>query len=260
MFGTSVLVCAAGLAYGCLAGSSSSWAPHSDEQPPAREVVSASNDLPETSSQEETTVKRADPPPPEESCDDLRVLVDRRHDLPPGYQPSDLVSLQALGVPTSGGDQFLRREAARHLQSLVSEAARDNVELLAASAYRSYADQQSTHASWAGYYGDANAGGMSAQPGQSQHQLGTAVDFTNADAGYSIWQGFGDTRASDWLQQNAPDHGYVLAYPRGGEKETGYGWEPWHYRYIGMENTGRMKESDLGLQEFLTREGVMPRC
>lgn len=199
-------------------------------------------------------------PQPAKSCDDLRVLVDRTHALPPHYAPQDLVSLQAIGVSTLGGDMLLRREAAHHLRRLMAAATADGVELVVASAYRSYADQQASHARWASYYGAPDAGGMSADPGHSQHQLGTAVDFTNAEANYEIWQGFGKTRASDWLAENAPRYGFVLAYPLGKEEETGYQWEPWHYRYIGLENVRRLEESGLSLQAFLTQEGVLPRC
>ncbi len=122
-------------------------------------------------------------PPPEESCDDLRVLVDRSHPLPPDYVPEDLVPLWAYGIPTlGGGEMLLRREAAEHLSSLVWDAAADGEELVVASAYRSYADQQGSYARLTSIYG-TEAGEMSAYPGHSQHQLGTAVDFTNAAAG-----------------------------------------------------------------------------
>jgi zinc D-Ala-D-Ala carboxypeptidase len=194
----------------------------------------------------------------QESCDDLRVLVDRSHPLPPDYVPKDLVPLWIYGIPTlGGGEMLLRREAAEHLSRMVEDAAVDGEELVVASAYRSYADQRASHARLTSIYG-AEAGELSAAPGHSQHQLGTAVDFTNAAAGYEIWQYFGDTSASWWLRRYAPEYGFVLAYPHG--KETGYRWEPWHYRYIGTENAERLEESGLSLQVFLLREGVLPRC
>ena len=197
---------------------------------------------------------------PEESCDDLKVLVDRSHPLPPDYVPDDLVPLWVYGIPTlGGGKMLLRREAAEHLRGLVSDAAADGEELVVASAYRSYADQRVSHARLASIYG-VNADLMSALPGHSQHQLGTAVDFTNAAAGYEVWQPFGNTSASLWLRRYAPEHGFVLAYPNGKESETGYQWEPWHYRYVGTKNAERLAESGLSLQEFLVREGVLPRC
>ena len=197
---------------------------------------------------------------PEESCSNLRVLVDRSHSLPPTYVPDDLVPLRAYGVPTLGSDVLrLRHDAAEHLGRLVEAAATDGEELVVASAYRSYEEQQSSHKRLASVYG-AGAGGMSAAPGHSQHQLGTAVDFTNAAVSYQVWLPFGKTTAYRWLQHHAQEHGFVLAYPRGKEEETGYQWEPWHYRYVGVEIAQRLEKSSLSLQEFLEREGVVPRC
>ena len=199
-------------------------------------------------------------PAPEESCDDLRVLVDRTHALPPAYVPEDLEPLWAHGVPTLGSaEMLLRREAAEHLRLLVEGAAADGEELVVASAYRSYTHQQVSHARLASIYG-TGAETMSATPGHSQHQLGTAVDFTNAAAGYEVWQPFGSTTTYSWLLEHAPKHGFVLAYPSDREAETGYQWEPWHYRYVGPGNAQRLQESGLSLQEFLKRENVLPRC
>lgn len=199
-------------------------------------------------------------PAPAESCGDLRVLVDHDHTLPYGYVPQDLVPLGSAGVPVLNGDTLLRSEAAGKLRLLMAAAASDGEDLIVASSYRSYADQQASHDKWANFYGDPNAGGMSALPGHSQHQLGTAVDFTNSAAEYQIWQPFGRTSGSAWLEKNARKYGYVLAYPKGLEDETGYQWEPWHYRYIGVRNTERLEESGMSLQKFLTEEGVLPRC
>ena len=197
---------------------------------------------------------------PAETCSDLRVLVDRSHSLPQTYVPEDLVALRDYGVPTLGSDVLqLRREAAEHLGRLVEAAATDGEELVVASAYRSYEEQQFSHERLERVYG-AEANGMSAAPGHSQHQLGTAVDFTNAAVGYQVWLPFGETSAYWWLQHHAQEYGFVLAYPRGKVEETGYQWEPWHYRYVGVENAQRLQESDLSLQEFLEREGITPRC
>jgi zinc D-Ala-D-Ala carboxypeptidase len=195
-----------------------------------------------------------------ESCDDMRVLVDRSHLLPPAYAPKDLVSLQSYGVPALGSSEMkLRREAAEHLKNLVSAAAVDGEELVVASAYRSYEDQQTSHDKLSSVYGPG-ADLMSARPGHSQHQLGTAVDFTNAMASYQVWEPFGYTGAAQWLSKHAHEYGFVLAYPSGYEAETGYEWEPWHYRYVGIGNAEYLAESELSLQEFLVGEGVVPNC
>jgi LAS superfamily LD-carboxypeptidase LdcB len=197
---------------------------------------------------------------PAENCNELRVLVDRSHSLPPDYVPDDLVSLRAYRIPTLGSDALrLRRDAAGHLKHLTEAAAVDGEELVVASAYRSYDEQQISHGRLASVYG-ADATAMSATPGHSQHQLGTAVDFTNAAVGYQVWLPFGKTSAYWWLEHHAQEYGFVLAYPRGNEEETGYRWEPWHYRYVGVENAQRLEKSNLSLQRFLEREGITPHC
>lgn len=192
-------------------------------------------------------------------CDDPKILVDRAHALPADYAPDDLVSLPGLGVPILGQDALLRREAAGNLERLVASAAAAGEELTVASAYRSYADQRASYARLVSIYGKG-ADKTSAPPGHSQHQLGTAVDFTNAAVGYQVRRNFGRTGAAQWLTLHAHEYGFVMAYPLGGEAKTGYGWEPWHYRYVGTDNARRIRESKLGLQGFLLREGVLPHC
>jgi D-alanyl-D-alanine carboxypeptidase len=193
------------------------------------------------------------------TCGYRLVLVDRSHALPQAYAPGDLVSLPASGIPTVGGrDLMLRREAAAHLKDLSAAAAADGEELVVASAFRSYLDQSYTHEKLRSIYG-SGADAMSASPGHSQHQLGTAVDFTNSVAAYQVQPIFGQTSAAWWLQNHASQYGFVLSYPPG-KDETGYQFEPWHYRYIGVENAGRLQKSGLTLQEFLVREGVLPDC
>jgi D-alanyl-D-alanine carboxypeptidase len=192
------------------------------------------------------------------TCDDLGVLVDRSHSLPSDYAPKDLVPLQDYGVPALGRE-MLRREAAEHLGRLVKAAAAAGEDLEVDSGYRSYEEQRRSHKRLIGVFG-AEAHRMSATPGHSQHQLGTAVDFTNAAAGHEITGGFARTSAYRWLERHAWEYGFILAYPRGEEDGTGYEWEPWHYRYVGIENAERITQGALSLQEFLVREAVVPDC
>ena len=192
------------------------------------------------------------------ACDDIRVLVDRSHPLPSDYVPRDLVPLRDYGVPTLGS-AVLRREAAEHLARLVKDAAADREKLVVASAYRSYEEQQRSHQRLTSLLG-RDAGRLSATPGHSQHQLGTAVDFTNAAAGYKLGMPFAQTSAYRWLEHHAWEYGFVLAYPRGKVGQTGYQWEPWHYRYVGVEHASRLEKGDLSLQEFLENTGITPHC
>jgi D-alanyl-D-alanine carboxypeptidase len=141
----------------------------------------------------------------------------------------------------------------------VEGAAADEEEMVAASAYRSYEEQKHTHERLMSVFG-TDADEMSAAPGHSQHQLGTAVDFTNAAAGYRLGVPFGQTSAYTWLEHHAWEYGFVLAYPRGQEEQTGYQWEPWHYRYVGVEVAKQIEDSGQSLQVFLENAGTTPQC
>ena len=101
---------------------------------------------------------------------------------------------------------------------------------------------------------------MSAPPGHSMHQLGTAVDFTNAEVGYGLYQSFASTSSYNWLLYNAGYYGFVLTYPPGGQQESGYIWEPWQWRYVGVQNALNIVGSGLSLQGYLSRYGVLPSC
>lgn len=193
------------------------------------------------------------------SCEAPLVLVDKEHYLSPLYAPPDLVDLGPYGVPYGGWYASLREEAAGQLSLLVAAAWSEGQELIVASAYRSFYDQTLAYSYYTAAYG-AEADRVSAPPGHSEHQLGTAVDFTNAEAGYEISQVFGETSASYWLREHAAEYGFVMSYPKDKEDETGYIWEPWHYRYVGVENARDIQESQAPPVAFMLEEGVRPDC
>lgn len=198
-------------------------------------------------------------PLPPGSCEDPLALVDREHSLPRDYAPQDLMPLASYGVRMLRENALLRREAAESLSRLMEAADAAGEDLIVASAYRSYGEQQELHAEFLDFYGQ-EADTISARPGHSEHQLGVAVDFTNAEAGYMVGSAFEGTSAYAWLLEHAQDHGFVQSYEEGKEEETGYQAEPWHYRYIGVEDARRLKGTELSLGAFLLREGVLPSC
>lgn len=184
------------------------------------------------------------------------VLVDKQHRLSPYYYPRDLNYLSSWGVPTQG-TQLLRRGAAYNLSRMMADARANGAYMTVASSYRSYQEQARLYSYWTSIYGPG-AGGVSAPPGASQHQLGTTVDFTNASAGYGLNRSFANTWSYQWLLQNARYYGFVLSYPPGGYSETGYYFEPWHWRYVGPQNAINIVNRGLGLQGYLERYGVQP--
>lgn len=255
----SLIVCVCALAF-AFAGFDRPSTTASSGESPAEDTESAAN--PVEKSAVEATERGSDTPPPEESCDDPRVLVGKRHALPPDYEPDDLASLIAYGVPgydPNGGDLLVRRDSLEPLAKLTSAATEAGHELVVLSAYRSYAEQRQNFEHFTNVYGN-EAEIVSARPGQSQHQLGTTIDFTNAEVGYQLLPSFGKTDASEWLEKNAWKHGFAITYPDGDEHGTGRQWEPWEYRYVGEGLAKEIHESGMSLREFLTEEGVRPRC
>ena len=188
--------------------------------------------------------------------DNLLVLINKHIRLPSNYEPADLVPIDGKIAVTRSGMR-LRSEAAGALAQMVQAANQEGVNLLATSAYRSYWEQQNTFSYWVKSAGLAQAESFSARPGHSQHQLGTAVDFTAESVGRGLTADFAKVGEGSWLTNNVYKFGFVLSYPAGKEGITGYTYEPWHYRYIGVENAAKMVQSGLILEEYLQRFGVL---
>jgi D-alanyl-D-alanine carboxypeptidase len=172
----------------------------------------------------------------------------RRVDKNPGgalgeaYEPSDLVGLDGTGLSVSRAGHRLRKPAFAALRELDGAAREALVVLLVSSSYRSYAYQKEVFARNAAQDGVEKARLSSAEPGRSQHQLGTAADFGSID------DSFADTEAGRWLSANASRFGFSLSYPEGKEALTGYLGESWHYRYVGKAAAALETEFFGGMQ------------
>lgn len=153
-------------------------------------------------------------------------LVDKRHALPVGYEPTDLIRLADYGLSVARNSVELRKAIMPEVTAMVQAARTDHVVLLFSSTYRSYETQKVVYASEVRLYGKKVADSESAVPGHSQHQMGTTVDFG------CICTAFDKTPAFTWLTENAWKYGFSMTYPNGYEAITGYRYEPWHWHYI----------------------------
>ncbi|MDW5597859.1 M15 family metallopeptidase, partial [Conexibacter stalactiti] len=183
---------------------------------------------------------------------DADVLVDKRRGLPARYVPRDLVVPRVrflAGVPQEA--QRLRRRPARALERLFAAARRDGVPLAAVSGYRSFGSQRALFSGYASERGAENASHVSARAGHSEHQTGLAIDLAGADGRCAATGCFAGSRPARWLAAHAAEHGFVVRYPRGRERVTGYAYEPWHLRWVGVELASESIRSGRTLDELL---------
>ncbi len=181
---------------------------------------------------------------------DITSVVNKFNILPWEYAPTDLVDINANGV----GGMLLRREAAEAWEQWRVDALNDGYTVLAVSSYRSRDYQATLFNNYLANHGD-EAVLWSAYPRRSEHEMGLVVDLSNS---WSIpGEGFIDTPMGQYLAETAHNYGFILRYPKGYEGDTGYTFEPWHYRYVGKEIAQKMQQEDIPTLEhyyYLTVE------
>ncbi len=183
-----------------------------------------------------------------DEADSLWVVVDKLRRLTPKrYVPNGLTTMDVPHVYTP----VLRRDAAKAYRSLFRAARRDGIDLVVQSSYRSYSAQVSVYNGWVASIGREAADMQSARPGYSEHQIGLSVDIAAADRACTIQACFGKTPEGKWLMRNAPRFGWHLRYPRGKTSITGYIYEPWHWRFVGVELAAELSLTPrITLEEF----------
>ena len=123
----------------------------------------------------------------------------------------------------------------------------EGLSLTVASSYRSYDYQVEVYARNVASDGQEEADRVSARPGYSQHQTGLVVDFGPID------NSFANTPGGRWVLANAARFGWSLSFPDGYEAVTGYVWESWHYRYVGLELAAFIDTYFDGIQQYALR-------
>ena len=121
--------------------------------------------------------------------------------------------------------------------------------LLLNSGYRSYDTQVAVHDRQVKRLGLKAGEALAARPGYSEHQTGLAADVSAAGQGCTIQVCFAKTKAGKWLAANAWQYGFILRYPDGQTATTGYQFEPWHFRYVGVELATEIKSQNITVLE-----------
>ncbi len=186
-----------------------------------------------------------------ENPENIDVIVNKKRHLPENYVPKDLVPLTDVPTVLSNPEvNQLRKVAYEALKDLFTAAKEEGYELHARSGYRSYYTQASLYASYVENYGKDAADKYSAKPGQSEHQTGLSMDITCEAVNFKLDTTFGDTEEGKWVAENAHRYGFIIRYPKGKEEITGYAYEPWHIRYLGVDLAEKVYESGLTLEEY----------
>lgn len=154
------------------------------------------------------------------------LIVNKKYSLPSTFGETDATALDAL----------------RELQQA---AANTGYSMPLISGYRSYQTQNSIYNSYVSRWGVEYTDTVSARPGHSEHQTGLAFDVGELNSSY------GETKEGIWLKENCHKYGFIIRYLKGKEAITGYSYEPWHVRYVGVAVATYIMENNLTLEEYL---------
>lgn len=178
----------------------------------------------------------------------IDVIVNKYYKLSKDYEPDDLTKIDSKFA--SGSNQRLRKEAAIKFEEMAAEALKNGYKIYAGSTYRSYDYQLGLYNRYVAKDGFDEAETYSARAGYSEHQLGLAVDIINGK-----WEYLSENDEEyEWLIDNSYKYGFILRYPRGKEYITGYVFEDWHFRYLGIDLATKVYNSKLTYDEYVARQ------
>ncbi|WP_410502837.1 D-alanyl-D-alanine carboxypeptidase family protein [Exiguobacterium acetylicum] len=222
-----------------------------------------STDKPDSSSQDPEQEKPSKPedetPDVDKSADakaDLSlgnlVVVNKKYSLPIDYKPSDLV-VPNVSFSYSGvlEQSYMRAPAAKQMEKMFAAAKKEGVTLNAVSGFRSGERQKVLYNNYVARDGKAAADQYSARPGHSEHQTGLTFDISAPSVGNGLTAALGDTKEGKWIANNAAKYGFIVRYDRGFQSRTGYTYEPWHIRYVGVDVAAQIKNNGQTLEEYM---------
>lgn len=175
--------------------------------------------------------------------DDILILVNKYNRLDSDYEPNDLETI-STNYSYWGS---LRKEANAAFMKMVTDAAKEGLKIINTSPYRSYDTQKKLYTNYVKQDGEKEADTYSARPGYSEHQTGLAVDVVTPTTTLGT---FKNTKEFVWMKENSYKYGFILRYEEGMEYITGYMYEPWHYRYVGVEAAKVIYEENLTFEEY----------
>lgn len=180
---------------------------------------------------------------------DLLVLVNKYYTVSMDYEPTDLVTIDnKYGTYT---DMEMKDVAYEAYKKLYDDAKAEGFDLKLCSTMRSYNTQKTLFNNSLNNRGRETTNVRSAYPGRSEHHTGLAIDVTSASMGWGLTQDFIDYADGQWINDHCHEYGFIVRYPKGKTDITGYAYEPWHLRYVGIDVATYIMANDLTLEEYL---------
>jgi len=204
----------------------------------------------EVSAEESSAAESA----PVSSDDPLLILVNSEHPIPDGYEPE---------LETVQGNYQMSALAAPSARELIAAAKDAGYSLMVVSGYRTVETsrrlynnkvQQLISSGWGEEAAKEEAAKWVAPPGTSEHHTGLAMDIVSSDYfNYyaDLEHDFDKFDEFKWLYEHCADYGFILRYPEDKQDVTGITYEPWHYRYVGVENAKAIMSAGLCLEEYV---------
>lgn len=187
----------------------------------------------------------------EADAEGLLILVNKQNKVSEDYVPKDLKEIKYYASDRVASSRYMKAEAAEAFHKLVEAAMVEDLDLLMTTAYRSYDFQKTLYDNYVKNEGQEAADTFSAKPGQSEHQTGLSVDVSSSSVDYKLTSLFGQTEEGKWLANNAHKYGFIIRFPEGKENITGYMYEPWHIRYVGLQVANEIFRQGVTLEEYL---------
>ena len=179
--------------------------------------------------------------------ENILVIVNKYHKLDKNFVPSDLETIDPKY--NRGFNNKMRHDARIAFEKMCEAALNDGITIYSGSAYRSYSYQLNLYNRYVAANGFDEAETFSARAGYSEHQTGLATDIMNAKLDFIS----GNDKEYDWLINNSYKYGFHLRYPKGKEKITGYMYEEWHFRYLGVDVATKLYNDNITYDEYVAR-------
>lgn len=173
------------------------------------------------------------------------ILTNKFYYLDSSYNSDNMVPISS--TYSFGNEQMLTEDTFNAFLDMWKAAKDEGLNLIINSSYRSYEDQEAVYEYYKDTLGEEDANKRAAKAGFSEHQTGMAIDIQTYGSKAATFEDFDEFK---WLKENAHKYGFILRYPKDKEYLTGYAYESWHYRYVGIEAATYIHENNITFDEY----------